>query len=323
MEQNHGVTKSILDLIGDTELLKLGRIAPDDCANIYLKMESGNPTGSMKDRMALAMIEAAEASGKLEPGGHVVDYTGGTTGVSLAQVCRVKGYPLTLVTSDAFSLEKRHHMAALGAELVLVESDKGGMDESLTRRMIEAARKISAETGAYWTDQLNNAGQLPAYHRMGEEIWRQTGGTISAFVQSTGTAASLRGNAERLLDHNPDLFIMAVEPAESAVLSGGKSGAHRIEGVGPGFIAPLWRPDVVTEITTVSTEEAKEMTRHLARTEAVFAGTSTGANLVAAIRLGKRLGPSASIVTVMCDTGMKYLSTGLFDAPSGHLPGST
>lgn len=322
MKQNHMVTNSILDQIGSTDLFKLGRIVPKDCASIYLKMESQNPTGSMKDRMALAMIEAAEADGRLEPGGRVVEYTGGTTGVSLAQVCSAKGYPLTLVTSDAFSLEKRHHMAALGADLIIVESNDGGMDEALTRRMIDAAREISTETGVFWTDQLNNADQLPAYHKLGEEIWQQTGGTVSAFVQSTGTAASLRGTAERLLDHDPGIGITAVEPAESAVLSGGKTGTHKIEGIGPGFVAPLWRPDIVSEIATVSTGEAKEMTRHLARTEAVFAGTSTGANLVAAVRLGKRLGPAACIVTVMCDTGMKYLSTGLFDFRSGPLPAS-
>lgn len=316
MKHNQKDNRTILNQIGDTPLLKLTRIIPDGCANIYLKMESQNPTGSMKDRMALSMIEAAEADGRLKPGGRVVEYTGGTTGVSLALVCSIKGYPLTLVTSDAFSKEKRDHMAALGADLIIIKSNDGGMDEALTRRMVDAARKISEETGAFWTDQLNNSDQLSAYHQMGEEIWHQSDNRLTAFVQSTGTSASLRGIAEKLLEHNASIKIIAVEPSESAVLSGGKTGRHKIEGIGPGFVAPLWRSNVVSEIMTVSTDKAKRCTRHLAKTEAVFAGTSTGANLVAAIRLGEMLGPTATIVTVMCDTGMKYLSTGLFDTDS-------
>jgi cysteine synthase A len=279
-----------------------------------VKLESANPTGSMKDRMALAMIEAGERSGRLKPGQRVVEYTGGSTGVSLALVCAARGYPLSIVTSDAFSAEKRQHMASLGAELTIVPSVGGGMDASLTRNMIEAARRIAAETGAFWTDQLNNADQIAAYHAMADEIWRQTGGRIDAFVQSTGTAASVRGVAEGLRPRKPGIRIVAVEPAESAVLSGGKTGSHRIEGVGAGFVVPLWQPSLVDEIATVSTEEAMAMARRLARAEALFAGTSTGANLAAAIALGRRLGKGATIVTVMCDTGLKYLSTPLYGA---------
>src|SRR5690606_14496343 len=271
-----------------------------------------NPTGSMKDRMALAMIEAAERDGRLKPGGHVVEYTGGSTGVSLALVCAARGYGLDIVTSDAFSAEKRSHMAALGARLTIVPSRGGGMDEALTRNMIEAARQIVERTGAFWTDQLNTADQLGAYHALADEIWQQTGGRIDAFVQSTGTAACVRGISERLRALAPSVRVVAVEPKESAVLSGGRSGVHRIEGVGAGFVVPLWQSGIAAEIATVSTEEAMAMARELARTEALFAGTSTGANLVAAIELGKRLGPSATVVTVVCDSGMKYLSTPLY-----------
>jgi cysteine synthase A len=303
---------SVLQRIGRTRLLTLNRILPEGCARILIKDESANPTGSMKDRMALAMIEAAERSGRLNPGGGVVEYTGGSTGVSLALVCAALGYPLSIVTSDAFSIEKRRHMAALGAELTIVPSAGGGMDAALTRNMIAAARAIAERTGAYWTDQLNNTDQLAAYRRMAGEIWNQTGGRIDAFVQSTGTAASLRGVAEVLRRRKPDIRIVAVEPKESAVLSGGPSGVHRIEGVGAGFVVPLWRPDIADEIIPVSTEEAMAMARGLARADALFAGTSTGANLVAAIALGMRLGPEAVIVTVMCDSGMKYLSTPLY-----------
>jgi cysteine synthase A len=302
----------VLDSIGRTPLLALPRIVPAGCARILIKLESLNPTGSMKDRMALAMIAAGERSGRLIPGQRVVEYTGGSTGVSLALVCAARGYPLSIVTSDAFSAEKRNHMAALGAELTIVPSSGGGMDAALTRAMIAAAGDIAERTGAFWTDQLNNADQLVAYHAMAEEIWEQTGGRIDAFVQATGTAASVRGVAEGLRRHKPDIRIVAVEPAESAVLSGRKSGTHKIEGVGAGFVVPLWHANVSDEIATVPTEDAMAMARELARTDALFAGTSTGANLVAAIALGRRLGPEATIVTVMCDSGLKYLSTPLY-----------
>jgi len=305
---------SVLDRIGATPLLQLKGIVPGGCARILIKVESANPTGSMKDRMALAMIEAGERTGRLLPGGRVVEYTGGSTGVSLAMVCAARGYPLSIVTSDAFSIEKRRHMAALGAELTVVPSAGGGMDAALTRAMIEAARQIMERTGAFWTDQLNNADQLTAYHAMAAEIWEQSAGRIDAFVQSTGTAASVRGVAEGLRPKAPNIRIIAVEPAESAVLSGGPSGSHKIEGVGAGFVVPLWQPGIADEIATVSTDAAMAMTRQLARADALFAGTSTGANLVAAIDTAKRLGPDATVVTVMCDAGGKYLSTRLYDA---------
>ncbi|MEQ8652167.1 MAG: cysteine synthase family protein [Kiloniellales bacterium] len=308
---------AILTTIGDTPLIELTRIVPKGAARIFLKIEAQNPTGSMKDRMALAMIEAAEADGRLAPGQRVVEYTGGSTGVSLAMVCAAKGYPLSIVTSDAFSIEKRRQMAAFGAELTIVASKDGGMDEALTRAMIAAAKEIADASGALWTDQLNNSDQLTAYHRLGAEIWDQTGGRIDGFVQSTGTAASVRGVSEALRQHERAVQIVAVEPSESPVLSGGQGGAHRIEGVGAGFVVPLWDPAAVDEIATVSTEEAVQQARTLARVEGIFAGTSTGANLVAALGLAERLGPDARIVTLMCDSGIKYLSTALYDGLSG------
>ena len=308
-----GIDKSILQRIGGTPLLQLRRIVPEGCARILIKIESVNPTGSMKDRMALAMIQAGERTGRLKPGQRVVEYTGGSTGVSLALICAARGYPLSIVTSDAFSVEKRNHMAALGAELTVIPSSNGGMDAALTRSMVEAARKITEQTGAFWTDQLRNTDQLTAYHGMADEIWAQTGGRIDAFVQSTGTAACVRGVAEALRKKKPDIRIVAVEPKESAVLSGGKTGVHKIEGTGAGFVVPLWHPSIADEIATVSTDEAMVVARQLARTDALFAGTSTGANLVAAIGTGKRLGRDATVVTVMCDTGLKYMSTRLYD----------
>ena len=301
--------REILDCIGNTSLLALRNLIPRDGARILLKLESENPTGSMKDRMALAMIEAAEVDGRLAPGGSVVEYTGGSTGVSLSLICAVKGYPLDIVTSDAFAQEKLDHMSILGARLKIVPSSEGRMTEKLTRDMIEAARVIAEKKRSFWTDQLKNTDQLVAYHKMGNEIWTQTGGKVDGFVQMVGTSGSLRGTAEVLRRHNEKIRIVAVEPSESAVLSGGEAGAHKIDGVGAGFVVPLWREEVVDHIERVSTQEAMDMVLRLAREEGVFAGTSTGGNLVAALRLAEDLGPGATVVTVMCDTGMKYLKT--------------
>jgi cysteine synthase A len=269
----------------------------------------------MKDRMALAMIEAAEADGRLRPGGSVVEYTAGSTGVSLAFVCAAKRIPLQIVTSDAFSKEKRDHMTALGARLTLVPSASGGMTKALTLEMIATARTLASAPGSYWTDQLNNTDQLASYERMGEEIWEQTHGTLSAFVQSVGTAGSLRGVSSRLRAHDAALHVVAVEPEESAVLSGRASGSHKIEGIGAGFAVPLWSASLADEIQTVSTRDAMAVARRLAREEAIFAGSSTGGNVAVALRVAERLGPDHTVVTVAVDSGMKYLSTPLYAQP--------
>ena len=311
---------TILDTIGGTRLLPLRHLVPERGARVLLKMETENPTGSMKDRMALAMIEAAEADGRLRPGGSVVEYTGGSTGVSLAFVCAAKRIPLHIVTSDAFSREKRDHMAALGARLTLVHSPTGGTTKALVLEMIETAKKLAAAPGAYWTDQLNNTDPLPSYERMGEEILEQAGGTVSAFVQSVGTAGSLRGVATRLRAHDAKVRIVAVEPAESAVLSGGPSGSHKIEGAGAGFVVPLWQPSIADAIETVSTATAMETARRLAREEGIFAGTSTGANVAVALRIAERLGPGHTVVTVAVDSGLKYLSTPLYGQETSAAP---
>ncbi len=299
--------RTILDRIGNTSLLPLRKVVAKNGARILLKIESENPTGSMKDRMALAMIAAAERDGRLKPGGCVVEYTGGSTGVSLSLICAVKGYPLHIVSSDAFAKEKLDHMELLGAKLQIIVSEGGGMTGKLTRDMVEAARVIQEKTGGYWTDQLRNTDQLAAYHRMAEEIWEQTEGKLDAFIQSVGTAASLRGIGEGLRRRNEKIRIVAVEPAESPVLSGGKTGSHKIDGVGAGFVVPLWQERIAEQIELVSTEDATEMAFRLAREEGLFAGTSTGANVVAALRVAESLGEGATVVSVMCDTGMKYL----------------
>ncbi|MDR5836640.1 cysteine synthase family protein [Caballeronia sp. LZ034LL] len=300
---------SVLDTIGNTALLTLRRVVPSNGARISLKLESQNPTGSMKDRIALAMIDAPERDGRLQPGGAVVEYTGGSTGVSLALVCAVKQHPLHLVSSDAFSKEKLDHMRLLGARLTIVPSENGKQTEKLTRDMIREAHRIAEETGAYITAQMENTDQLHAYTKMGDEIWQQTEGRIDAFVQSVGTSASLRGISATLRGHDARVRVVGVEPAESAVLSGGPSGAHKIDGIGAGYVVPLWHDRIADELERVSTDDARAMAFRLAAEEGLFCGTSTGANVTAALRVAERLGPDAHVVTIMCDTGMKYLKS--------------
>jgi cysteine synthase A len=306
---------NILDAIGNTSLVRLQRVVPPGCADIFVKLEWENPTGSMKDRMALAVISRAEQDGRLRPGDTVVEYTGGSTGASLALVCAAKRYRLRIVTSDAFSREKRDHMAALGAELTLVPSQGGLTTKKLILDLIETARAMSREPRSFWVNQLENRDSIAGYYPLGEEIWRQTSGRVAAFVHGAGAAASSHGVATVLKRYKPDLTTVVVEPAESAVLSGAAAGAHQIEGIGIGRTPPLWNAGLVDGIEAVSTDEAKRMARLIAREEGLFAGTSSGANVVAAIRVAQRLGPGAAVVTLMVDSGLKYASTDVFRQP--------
>ena len=306
------IGSSILQAIGNTSMVQLRTVVPPGFAKVFVKLECENPTGSMKDRMAQAMISRAEADGRLKPGDTIVEYTGGSTGISLALICVAKGFRLHIITSDAFSRVKLDHMQALGAELTLVPSEGGMTTKKLILDMVEAAREYSRRPHTYWTDQLNNSDSITGYYPLAEEIWDQTNGKLGAFVQSVGTAASSRGVATILKRHNSKIRIAVVEPAESAVLSGGQPGPHKIEGVGIGYTPPLWDPSMVDEVLAVKTDDAKSMARRLAREEGLFAGTSSGANVVAAIQLAERLGPDASIVTLMVDSGLKYLGTDVF-----------
>lgn len=304
----------VLSAVGNTPLIELRNIVPAGSARVVAKLEFANPTGSMKDRMAVAAIAAAEADGRLQPGGTVVEYTAGTTGISLAFVCAAKGYRIKIVFSDAFSDEKRRTMQAFGAEVIDVPSDGGQITEKLIKAMIARAGEVAAQPGHWWSDQLNNRDAVTGYYAMGDEIWRQTGGHVDAFVHSVSTAHSIHGVTHALRRHKRDVRVVAVEPAESAVLSGRPSGSHKIEGIGIGFIPPLWEPDQVNEIATVTTDEAKAMTRRLAREEGVFAGTSSGGNVAVALRVAERLGPAATVVTVIVDSGLRYLSTDVYRA---------
>jgi cysteine synthase A len=266
----------------------------------------------MKDRAAQSMISSAEDDGRLKPGDIIVEYTGGSTGISLALICVAKGYRLHIITSDAFSQDKLNQMSAFGADLTLVPSEGGLTTKKLILDMIEAAKEFSKKPNTYWTDQLNNFDSITGYYPLAEEIWNQTNGEIDAFVQCVGTAASSRGVATVLKSYNPKLKIICVEPGESAVLSGGQAGPHKIEGVGIGYTPPLWDPGLVDEIIAFKTDDAKAMARRLTREEGLFAGTSSGANVFAAIRAAERLGPDAKIATLMVDSGLKYLSTDVY-----------
>lgn len=261
--------------------------------------------------MAITAISRAEEDGRLTTGDTVVEYTGGSTGASLAMVCAAKGYHIHIVSSTAFSREKLAHIRAYGAELTLVPYDGRGITKQVFLDMIEAARKLTAEPHTWWANQLENRDMAAGYEPIGDEAWHQTNGSINAFVQMVGTSHSLRGIATALRRHNPNVTVAAVEPAEQ-VLSGGQPGAHDIEGVGIGYVPPLYDASIVDRAIAVSTEEAKAMARRLAREEGLFAGTSSGANVCAAIELGRALGPKAFVLTLMIDSGLKYGSTDLY-----------
>ena len=302
----------VLGAIGRTSLVRLQKVVPPRSASVLAKLEWENPTGSLKDRMAQAVILRAEADGRLKRGDTVVEYTGGSTGTSLAFVCAQKGYRIRIVSSDAFSREKLDHMAALGAKLDLVPSEGGLTTKKLILDMVAAASLLSLEPATYFTDQLRNEDSIFGYAALGEEVWSDTGGGIDAFVHCVGTGASSRGVATALKRRNPAIRIYVVEPAESSVLRGGPPGPHKIEGVGIGYVPPLFEPALVDEVLAVSTDEAKDMARRIAREEGLFAGTSSGANVVAALEVARRLGEGKTVVTLMADSGLKYLSTDVY-----------
>jgi len=305
------VERGVLQAIGNTPLIALRRLPQAGGARVVVKLESANPTGSMKDRVARAMIEAAIEARRLAPGDTVVEYTAGTTGISLALVCAALGLKAHFVFSNAFSEDKRHTMRAYGATITDVPSEGGRITEKLIKSLISTAAELCRQPHHWYCDQLNNRDGEAGYHALGEELWAQAG-SVDAFVHSVGTAHSLHGSTHTLRRHNPRLRVIAVEPAESPVLSGGATGAHNIDGIGIGFVPPLWRRAEVDEILTVTTADAKAMARRLAREEAIFAGTSSGANVVAALAVAARLPSSATVATIAVDSGLRYLSTDVY-----------
>lgn len=303
---------NILNSIGNTPLFELCHVVPDGCARILIKLENHNPTGSMKDRMAYAVINGAVSRRELMPNDTVVEYTGGSTGTSLAFVCAAMDYHLSIVTSDAFSREKRDHMRALGANVLEIPSEEGRTTKKLIKQMIAKATELSSSPNSFFADQFKNPDAASGYMSMAEEVWIQSEQNVDAFVQSVGTAQCITGVAGSLRQKNSKVRIIAVEPNESPVLSGGEPAPHKIEGIGPGFIPPIWNESIADEIIQVSTCDAQDMAKRLAKEEALFAGTSTGANVLAAIQIADQLGNGHTVVTLACDSGLKYLSTDLY-----------
>jgi cysteine synthase len=306
-----GSRPAMLDAIGKTPIVRLKKLARPDSAEVWVKLEACNPTGSYKDRMALAMIEGAERSGRLSPGQTVVEYTGGSTGSSLAFVCALKGYPLRIVTSDAFAVEKSRTMEAFGAQVEVLPSPEG-ITPQLIPRMMERAAEIVAEVGGFATDQFNNRDMIEGYRGLGHEILEQLDEPPDAFCGYIGTAGCFVGVTRELRASVPSLHRVAVEPAESPALSEGRSGTHHIEGGGAGFWPPLLEPDDMDEIIAVPEAEAFATARGAAREEGVFSGPSTGANLSAAIAVARRLGSGKRVVTTQVDSGLKYLAGSLY-----------
>ena len=300
--------ESILEAIGNTPVVRLRSCAPRNGAELWLKLENRNPTGSMKDRMALAMLEGAERDGLISPGDTVVEYTGGSTGPALALVCRAKGYRALIVIADCFTEERIQLMKALGAQIELIQSVEGPPKVTAQdiQNMVDRAAELSTQPGHYATDQFNNPYIIPNHRdQLGREIWEQTEGRVTAFCHGMGTASSLLGVSEALKPHG--VFIQGHEPASSAAISGGTPGPFLIQGW-TGLVMPHWDPEKVDQLEPIPDDEAVEMTRRLARDEGVFAGISTGANVVGAHRLAERLGPDAVIVTLAVDSGFKYMT---------------
>jgi len=303
---------SVLEAIGNTPIVRLNKVVPANCADVFVKLEYYNPTGSYKDRMALAMIEEAECRGDLQPGMAVVEYTGGSTGSSLAFVCAVKGYRFRVVSSDAFAREKRQTMCVFGAELNIVPSQEGRVTPDLIPRMRQRASDIAASEPSYFTDQLYNEDSVIGYEQIGREIVEQIDGPIRAFCGGVGTAGMVMGVAHILHRLDPPSRIIALEPASTPVISKAVSGAHHIEGVDIGLVPPLLDKSFLDEVWAIDEAEARQMAWRLAREEGIFAGTSSGMNVVGAIALAQKLGPGHTVVTVAVDSGLKYLAGDLY-----------
>ena len=301
----------MLGLVGSTPVVQVEHLVEPGMAEVWVKLESENPTGSYKDRMALAMIEGAERDGRLSPGQTVVEYTGGSTGSSLAYVCALKGYPLRIVSSDAFAREKLRTIEAFGATLEIVSSPRG-ITAELIQQMIERSREIVEEVDGFATDQFRNHDMVDGYGGLARELLEQLDGTMDAFCAYVGTAGCFVGVTRELRNALPHLYRVAIEPAESPVISGGEPGTHRIEGGGSGFWPPLLERSDLDEVATVSTDDAFAMARRAARENGLWSGPSTGANLTVALELARRLGPGKRVVTPLVDSGLKYLAGDLY-----------
>ena len=302
-----------MSLIGNTPLVKLKNIVGDDCADIYVKYEAANPTGSMKDRMALSMINGAEKRGELKPGGRVVEYTGGSTGSSLAMVCATRGYKAHFVSSDGFSEEKLQTMRAFGATVEIIHAENGILTADVINQMIARAKELINEPNTFWPDQVNNIDNKLGYHDMAREIINDMGTDIDEFVMAAGGGGCISGNSEVLKEHIPKMRTIAVEPYYVRNISGGDtSGKHRLEGIGLSFVPTILRKDLIDDVIPVKDEDAYQTANNLAKKEGIFGGVTSGANVWAALQRAKELGPGKKIVTVIIDSGLRYLNGDLY-----------
>lgn len=300
------------EVVGGTPVVRLNKVVPDGAADVYVKLEWFNPTGSYKDRMALAMIEEAEKRGDLRPGMTVVEYTGGSTGSSLAFVCAVKGYRFRVVSSDAFAMEKLRTMTAFGAELTIVPSDGGRITPDLIPRMVEKATEYAGEPDTYFTNQLHNSDSIVGYRKVGEELIEQLE-RIDVFCAAVGTAGLAMGVSAALADAGSRARVVVLEPASTPVLTTGVAGAHHVEGIGVGFVPPLLDRARFSEARAIEESEARAMSRRLAVEEGLLAGTSSGLNVTGALAIAAELGPGHTVATVAVDTGLKYLGGDLYE----------
>jgi cysteine synthase len=303
---------SVLSAIGRTPLVRLRRVVSPLDAEVVVKLESANPTGSYKDRMALAMIEGAEARGQLRPGMRVIEFTGGSTGSSLGMVCAAKGYHLILLSSDAFSREKLLTMEAFGAELRIVPSEGGKVTPNLFDRFRKEIAKLASEPDTFWTDQFHNEDAIRGYMGIGQELLEQTDGRLDAFCGAVGTGGMLAGVTRAVREAGSHARIVALEPLSSPALTQGRGGAHRVEGIGTGTVPPHMTNRPFDEARAVDEADARHMARQLAREEGLLVGTSSGLNIAAAVQLARELGPGKTVATVAVDTGLKYLAGDLF-----------
>jgi cysteine synthase A len=302
------IFNNVIDMIGNTPLFKLSNIIGEDMADIYVKLEKLNPGGSIKDRAALGMIEKAEREGIIKPGYTIVEPTSGNTGIALAMIGKLKGYKVIIVMPDTMSIERRNMMKAYGAELVLTEGTKG------MKGAIEKAVEIAEGKEGYYIPQqfINEANPEKHYETTADEIIKDLN-EFDAFVAGVGTGGTIAGVGKKLKQHNGNIKVVAVEPAKSPVISGGQAGAHKIQGIGAGFIPDIYNKEIVDEVMTITDEDAFEYARLMGKEEGVLVGISSGANLAAAVKIAKQLGKGKKVVTVAPDGGEKYLSMGLYD----------
>ena len=303
----------MIDLIGNTPLVKLKNVTNKNMADIYVKFEGANPTGSMKDRMALSMIEGAEQRGELLPGGKVVEYTGGSTGSSLAMICAMKGYQAHFVSSNGFAEEKIKTMRAFGATVELIHAENGVLTANVIDRMIARANELIKEPGVFWPDQVNNLDNKRGYYKMAHEILDDLDSEIDEFVMAAGGGGCISGNTEILKKHIPHLRTIAVEPYHVRNVSGGDTtGKHKLEGIGLSFVPSIMRKDLIDDVIPVKDEDAYQMANEIAQKEGLLGGITSGANIWAAMQRAKALGPGKKVVTVMIDTGLRYLNGDLY-----------